>query len=227
MRLKTKVINYFEAMNPLAIYRRKKMQSNLVNRNMTLLIPNCAGGHLFHDLNLRFMSPTINLMMYQNEFLEFVLHLDEYISKDLEFYKHREYSFPCAVLRADNLPDVNIHFTHYDSEAEAKKKWDSRKKRINKDNMFVFLEERDGITKSDIERLSQLKVKGIVVFTCNDYSDIPYQVYIKKYSDNGEIGNILKRHYLNDSKEYEKFFDFVKWFNEADGAPYDVSPFIR
>lgn len=227
MRLKTRVINTFEAVNPLAIFRRKKMQSRVTNKDMTLLIPNCAGGHLFHDLNLRFMSPTINLMMYQNEFLEFVLHLDEYIINDLIFYKHKEYNFPCAVLKADNLPDVNIHFTHYDSEAEAKEKWDSRKKRINKDNLFIFMEERDGITKEDIVKISKLNVKGIVVFTCNDYKDIPYQVYIPKYHNDGKIGNILKRHYLNDSKEYEKYFDFVKWFNEADGSPYDVSSYIK
>lgn len=225
MRLKTRIINKFEAVNPLAIYRRKRMQSKLVNRDMTLLIPNCAGGHLFHDMNLRFMSPTINLMMYQNEFIEFVLHLDDYLKSELFFYKHQEYSFPCAVLKAEGLPNINVHFTHYESEKEATEKWNSRKSRINRENMFVCFEERDGITKDDILRVSQLKIKGLAVFTCNDYKDIPYQIYIPKYHSDGEVGNILKRYYWNDSKEYEKYFDFVKWFNEADGFPYDVSSF--
>ncbi len=227
MKLKTKLINKIEKYNPIAIHRRKAMRSRLTNRDMTLLIPNCAGGHLFHDLGLRFMSPTINIMMYQNEFLKFVFHLDDYIESELHFYKHQEFDFPCAKLSVEGLPDVNLHFTHYESEEEAREKWESRKKRINKDNMFIFIEERDEITKEDIESLAQLNVKGIVAFTCNDYPDIPYQVYIQKYHNDGEIGNILKRRYWDDSKEYENYFDFVKWFNEADGAPYDVSLFRK
>lgn len=227
MNLKTKIINKIETINPIAIHRRKGMQSRLQNKDMTLLIPNCAGGHLFHDLGLRFMSPTINLMMYQNEFLQFVLHLDDYINNELVFYKHKEYEFPCAVLKADGLPDVNIHFTHYDSEEEAREKWESRKKRINRQNMFVCISERDGIFKEEIASLSTLNVRGVVAFTCNDYPDIPYQVYLPKYHGNGEVGNILKRHYIDDSKEYEKKFDFVKWFNEADGSPYDVRRFRK
>ena len=162
MNKKTKLINKVETLNPFAIQRRKKMQKRLENRDMTLLIPNCAGGHIFHDLNLRFMSPTINLMMYQNEFLQFVLNLDKYLSKDLVFYKHDEFEFPCAVLKVKGLPDVHIHFTYYSSESEAAEKWNSRKERINKDNMFVFLEERDGITKGDILKLAQLDIRGVV-----------------------------------------------------------------
>lgn len=227
MDIKIRIANTLEAINPFAVFRRNRMRKRLQNHDMTLLIPNCGGGHLFHDLGLRFMSPTINLMMYQNEFLLFVLHLDDYIHNDLVFYKHDEFSFPCAELKADGLPDVHIHFTHYESEQEAREKWDSRKKRINRDNMFVFCSERDGITKEDIASLSQLKVRGLAVFTCNDYPDIPYQVYIPKYHADGEVGNILQKHYLNDSKEYEKYFDFVKWFNEADGYPYDVRPFRK
>lgn len=227
MNLKTKLLNAFEAVNPPAVSRRKKMQKRLTNRDFTLLIPNCIGGHLYHDLHLQFRSPTINLMMYQPEFLSFVLHLDEYVAGKLRFYKHSEYDFPCAKLQAQGLPEIDLHFTHYDTEQEAAGKWNVRKKRINKDNLFVFLEERDGITKEDILKLSQLDVKGVVAFTCHDYPDIPYQVYLPKYHADGEVGNILRRRYANDSKEYEDYFDFVKWFNEADGAPYDVRPFRK
>ncbi len=226
MNIKIKIKNLISKYNPFAIARRKRMQKQLNNKDITLLIPNCAGGHLFHDLRLQFKSPTINLMMYQDEFIIFCLNLDAYLSADLVFFNHEEYSFPCAKIIVDGLPTIHIHFNHYSSETEAEEKWNERKKRINKNNMFVFAEERDGITKDDILKLSQLRVKGLVVFTCNNYSDIPYQVYIPKYHADGEVGNILIRHYWNDSKEYEKYFDFVKWFNEASGYPYDVSDYI-
>ena len=64
--------------NPAAKTRRAKMRRELRNTDFSLLTPNCMGGILLHDLGLRFLSPTVNLMMRQNEFLQFVLHLDEY-----------------------------------------------------------------------------------------------------------------------------------------------------
>lgn len=111
------------------------------------------------------------------------------------------------------------------SEEEAVKKWNDRVKRINRDNLFIFCEERYGITENEIRLLAEIKAKGIVVFTAKEYDDIPYALYISKYHDDGEVGNILSRNYLDDSREYEAYFDFVKWFNEANGGNYDISPY--
>lgn len=219
--------NVIESKNPFAVIRRNKMRRQLINKDITFLTPNCIGGILFHDLGLRFMSPTVNLMMSQTDFLQFVLHLDTYLKGEFTFFKHPEYICPCAILKAGGVPDLTVHFTHYASEAEALKKWNERKQRINQGNMFVFIEERDGITKEDLLQLANLKVRGLVAFTCNEYLDIPYAVYIPKYHAEGEVGNILTRNYVNDSREYEQYFDFVKWFNEADGGNFDVSRFRK
>lgn len=217
-----KVKNIVERYNPLARRRRRRMQLQLRNQNITFLTPNCIGGILFHDLGLRFMSPTVNLMMTQTDFVKFVLNMDNYLMKDLLFFKHPEYVFPCA-----SLGDITIYFTHYISEKEASEKWNERAKRINKDNLFVFCEERDGITEAEIRSLAKSKVKGIVVFTANQYDDIPYTLYIPKYHEAGEVGNILARNYIDDSREYEMYFDFVKWFNEANGKDYDISAYAK
>lgn len=208
--------------NPLARLRRYRMKKRLHNYNITFLCPNCIGGILFHDLGLRFMSPTVNLMMTQTDFLKFVLNIDHYLNEKFIFYTDQKYNCPCA-----HLSDINIHFTHYETEHEAENKWKDRVKRIQKDNIFIFLEERDGLTKEEILKLSTLKVKGIVVFTANKYEDIPYAVFIKKYQRSGQIGNILKRSLVDDSREYEHYFDFIKWFNNANEGDYDISKFIR
>jgi len=210
--MKTKVTKFLSKYNPLAIFRRKRMRKKLTNKTPTFLCPNCIGGILFHDLGLQFRSPTVNLMMLQTDFVKFVLDLDSYLSKDLVFYKHAEYECPCAM-----LGDISIHFTHYSSEDEARKKWVERSSRIDKNNMFVFLTERDGITEQEMRSLNELKVRGLVVFTAHEYPDIPYTVCISKYKDDGEVGNVLERSYVNDRREYEKYFDFVNWFNTADG----------
>lgn len=203
------------------------MRRKLKNKDFTFLTPNCLGGILLHDLGLQFLTPTINLMMTQGDFLKFVSNLDEYINSDLEFLPPNKHDCPCACIRPSGQPEITIYFTHYKTAEEARIKWVERSARINKDNLFVFLEERDGITRKDLECLKELQVKGIVVFTCNRYPDLPFCVYIDKYHEQGEVGNILKKNLIDDSREYEKIFDFVKWFNEAKGSNYDVKGYTK
>lgn len=220
MFMKDKIKNIIEYYNPLVRRHKRILKSRLKNQNITFLCPNCIGGILFHDLGLRFMSPTVNLMMTQTDFIKFVLNLDDYLEKELLFFDDSEYTCPCAM-----LGDVIIHFTHYHSKEEASIKWNSRAKRINKENLFIFCEERDGITEDEIKSLYTIDARGIVVFTANEYADIPYAVYISKYHKEGEIGNILTKNHIDGSREYELYFDFVRWFNCANGN-YDVSDYI-
>ena len=53
------------------------------------------------------------------------------------------------------------------------------------------------------------------------------EVDIPKYAKDGEVGNILKKNYLTGQREYELYFDFIKWFNEADGGDYCVEPYSK
>lgn len=133
MNTKQSVKRFLSENNPLAIRRRAKMRNELTNKTPTFLCPNCIGGLLFHDLGLQFRSPTVNLMMYQTDFLKFVLHMDDYLGQELQFFEHPEYKFPCA-----HLGDITIHFTHYQSKEEAVHAWYDRSKRIDVNNMFVF-----------------------------------------------------------------------------------------
>lgn len=221
MNTKQLIKRFLSENNPLAIRRRTNMRNKLTNKTPTFFCPNCIGGLLFHDLGLQFRSPTVNLMMYQTDFLKFVLHMDDYLSRELYFFEHPEYKFPCA-----HLGDITVHFTHYQSEKAAAHAWYERSKRIDINNMFVFLEERDGLTKENIVQLGNIHARGLVVFTAHAYSDIPYVLQIPKYESDGEIGNILRKSYLDGHHEYEEYFDFVKWFNEADGN-FDIRPFLK
>ena len=149
--------------------------------------------------------------------------MDYYLTQKLAFFKHPEYDFPCA-----HLGDITLHFTHYHTEEEAAQKWAERSARIDRDNLFVFLEERDGLTREDILRLGSIHARGLVVFTANTYPDIPYALQIPKYASDGEVGDILAKSYWDDSREYEIYFDFVKWFNQAGcKSDFDISPYIK
>ena len=208
--------------NPIAAARRKKMRSLIRNTEASFLCPNCIGGILFHDLGMRFYSPTVNLMMFQDHFIRFVLNRESYLRETLQFYEDENYSCPCA-----HLGDVNIYFTHYKTQEEARNKWIDRSMRIDDNNLFIFAEERDGVGEHQIRELGKVSARGVLVFTAHQYPDIPYAQFLPSYEKEGEVGNILKRSFFDDSREYEKYFDFVKWFNEADGGDYDITPYIR
>ena len=222
MELKEQLKKILSRCNPLAIRRRNTMRSRLRNQTPSFLCPNCIGGILFHDLGLQFRSPTVNLMMTQRDFVRFVLELEHYLAMKPFFFDKEGYDCPCA-----KLGDITIHFTHYKTEEEALAKWEQRKERLDRENLFVFLTERDGLTREEILSLGKLKLRGLVVFTAHDCPDIPYAVHIPKYASDGEIGNILAKNLRDESREYEHYFDFVKWFNEADGAPYDAAPYAK
>lgn len=222
-----KIKNKILAKNPIAKSRRNKMRKEIENDNPSFLCPNCIGGILFHDLGLKFNSPTVNLSLDQKDFIKFVLNYDEYMSGEFEFFDKKEFSCPCAHLKYEGGEPIVINFTHYETPEIALDKWYKRAERLDKNNLFIFLQERDGVTKEDIMSLKDIDAKGLVVFTANKYEDIPYCVHIPKYEPDGEVGNILKRSYIDDSREYEKYFDFVKWFNEANGKPYNVESFQK
>lgn len=222
MSVKSAVKHLLDEDNPLVLHRRRQMRRALTNPNPSFLCPNCIGGILFHDLGLQFRSPTVNLMLRQTDFVKLVLNLDEYLARELRFFPIPDAHFPCA-----RLGDIVIHFTHYANEQEAARAWYQRAKRIDRNNLFVFLEERDGLSEREIRALADIQARGLVVFTANDYPDIPYAVRIPKYTPDGEVGNILKKSWLDGSREYEKYFDFVKWFNEAHGGDFSAAPFCR
>lgn len=221
MTMKERITKTLEKYNPLAIRRQRRMRENLKEESISFFAPNCIGGILFHDLGLKFQSPTVNLMLSQTDFAKFMLDFEEYSKKEFIFFEKPGMTCPCA-----RLGDITVHFTHYHSPQEAVEKWKSRMKRIDYNNVFVFIEERDGLTKEQMKSLETLNVRGIVAFTAKRYDDIPYAVFLPKYENDGEVGNILQRNRIDNSREYEKYFDFVKWFNEADGYPFDVSNFV-
>lgn len=75
-------------------------------------------------------------------------------------------------------------------------------------------------------QLSNIRAKGLVIFTANAYPNISCALQLPQYARDGEVGNILAKSYWDGSHKYEMYFDFVKWFNEANGN-FDIFPFIK
>lgn len=193
--------------------RRKKyllkQRKLLSNNSLSLISNNCNGGVLLHELGLRFNSQFVNLFLYASDYIKYLENFDYYNSLKLSFDKQSTESYPVG-----KLEDIRIHFVHYSTEQEAEVKWEERKQRIDKNNLFVMFTEQKECTAEIVERFDKLPFKNKVMFTYNEYKNLPSTIYLENFKDNPLGVNMFfefKKGFS--SKRKYDVFDFVSWFN--------------
>lgn len=201
-------LNNFYILPKLA---RKRARKKIRNKNITIFCSNCIGGIIYHELGMHFMSPTINLRIYSNDFIRFLLNINAYLEKKLEFIEPTE-GCPAAM-----LGDVLITFTHFSNNKEAEVKWEERKKRINWNNVYIILNDRDNVTEDNIRSLDAVPCKNIVVFTSQKYESIPYTFQITEFFNEPCVGDLISRSRITGMRKYEQYFDYVAWLNNTKG----------
>ncbi|MGN0990323.1 MAG: DUF1919 domain-containing protein [Candidatus Ventricola sp.] len=180
-------------------------RKRLNNDGFSIICSNCIGGLIYHRLGKPFLSPTINLWMSQPDFLKFVLDLRGYLDEELVFIEDK-YDYPVALLR-----DIKIYFAHYHSESEAQDCWNRRRSRVNYDNLYIIMYDRDGITQEDIRQLENIQCKAKIVLSDKKHEQLDY-VLTMKPTDNPHGQQFMDRNWLG-MMTFEKQFDFVKWLN--------------
>ncbi|MDO4340833.1 MAG: DUF1919 domain-containing protein, partial [Eubacteriales bacterium] len=183
----------------------EKMRDKLQADNFSIICSNCIGGTIYHRLGKQFLSPTINCWMHQPDFLKFVFDLKYYLTLNLEFIE-TEYNYPVAL-----CGDVKVFFNHSKTKEEAAESWNRRKGRVNYDNLFVIMYDRDGITEEDLRKLGTLNCKNKIVLSDKPRPNMDYVLTMKPHNrPNGE--QFLDRDSFG-IRTYEKRFDYVKWLN--------------
>ena len=184
---------------------------NLNERDFTIISNNCWGGHCYRYFNLPYNSPTIGLYFFSSDFIRFVSHLDEYLRMELkmisvtdsihydELVKYHPGSLNKPIGRLGD--DVEIVFLHYNSNKEAKSKWDRRSRRVNLNNVIVKFSEMNGCTKEHLLAFDKLPYERKFVFVTKDY-DINSQVIFREYFGMPEI--------TNDTTLFRKYVDLIK-----------------
>lgn len=185
-----------------------KLQKNLQVSEFSIICSNCIGGIIYHRLGKKFLSPTVNLWINQKEFLKMVKELKKYMEYDLIFIDHPKYNFPVA-----KLNDIFIYFNHSKTIDEAKKDWNRRRNRINYDNLYIIMYDRDGITKEDILSLQNIRCRNKIVFSDKSYHGINYVKTVRPNKKINGISLLDKDLFLR--RTFEKKFDFVKWLNDG------------
>ena len=93
--------------------------------------------------------------------------------------------------------------------------WIERSKRINLENIFILMTDRDGCTKEDLIEFDNLPYKNKVVFTHLPYDDINSAIYIKGFEEEKQVGMCFNFKNRYTGKKYYDDFDYVNWFNEG------------
>ena len=136
-----------------AFFRRfinQKNRQRLLNHNMSVIASNCAGAFILHDLGQKFNSPFVNLYLEPADFIKYLTDIEHYRQAKLRFLQNERH-YPVAM-----LDDIRIYFMHYHSEQEAAAKWYERSARLNSDNLFIIMTDRDGCTYQDLLNFDRL-----------------------------------------------------------------------
>ena len=194
--------------------RNKRLQwwrYKLKNKKITIMSNNCNGTFIYHDLNLEFNSPTINLFIPVKYFVKFMENLDYYLKQELKEYDDKSVDYPVGI-----LDDIRINFMHYKTFQEAKEKWYERCKRIDKTNRFVIMNETENATYEDLVNFDKLPYENKVVWTHKPYPEIESAFYIKGFEDKGAcdcLFEFLPNKTIKYMRYYEQF-NCVKFLNK-------------
>lgn len=192
-------------------YRYAILSKRLNNHDFTLLSNNCLGAIYLHDIHQPFLTPTINAGTVPRDYIKFLANLDYYLS--LEMQMSEEESTPTE--QYGYVGDIRVYFPHFKYYDEPREKWNIRRHRVNKNNLFIIMTERDNCTYEDLVAFDKLPYKKKVVFTVREYPEIKSAFYLKGCVDlkTGQLGFAFEYPHRWSLKRYMEQFDLIKWFN--------------
>ena len=188
-----------------------QMRERLENENFSIISSNCIGGILCHDLNARYNSPPVHMFFMAADFVKFCSRIPYYTSllptDDVE--RTLELWYPVC-----DLDDIKIYCVHYKSGDHVREKWVERALRINYENLFIIMTDRDGLTEELVAEMSRIPYPK-VVYSAKSY---PYDfvVQVKEFEKHNQVGQLHLFADYQGNRYYEKNFDLIAWLNQRE-----------
>lgn len=188
----------------------------LKNRTPAIICNNCFGGLVYHNLGLRFCSPTIDLYFTQKDYMAFLQGLEGYLQADLREVTDAPESFPVGELTCDGK-SIRIYFMHYRNFAEARQKWDARRQRVDLNNVYIIWQTMY-LSPQDAEAFERLPWPNKMVIAKNNPTDSPcvqtLEVLAKPDYRMGEILEYKSRFSLQRHMDDVDYIGFLNTKNE-------------
>ncbi len=192
-----------------------KIRKKIKNKNFTIISNNCTAGFIYHDLGLKFLTPTINLFIRTDEYITFISDLKYYLSSSLIEDKTKKVGYPVGILKSNNKkkPDIHIYFNHYKTFKDAKDKWEERKKRINFDNICYIMDFYDNSYDVKlIDSFNKLKLRNKIVLLHNSNIHKKNSFCFKYVEDEIPNGKLFLFTGLTGKRNMDEF-DYVEFIN--------------
>lgn len=197
----------------LTAKRNENRRSRLRNTDFTIISQNCIGGVIYHNLGKQFSSPTINLWFKPNDFLRLLENLPYYLTEATlvaDLAETARLGYPVGIL--DN--DIKVYFQHYRDFQEAKTKWDERKHRVNYDNLFIIMTDRDGCTLDMMQKFGKLSYKNKVILVGKSHPECSVALKLNRCLENNHLGNVFKGNLVTGKTKLDQF-DYVTFLNDG------------
>lgn len=202
------------------LFRKKYSQRDielLKDKKFVIVCDNCWAGSVYQWLERPYNSPFISIGFYGDCYIKLLSDFDNYMSKQLNFvteskYKNREITYPLAL-----LGDIELHFTHYKTEEEAKTKWNRRTARMmedsnNKDDYIFMMSDAWYATEQNFKDFNQLPLKNKISFSVNEFKHLNLKNHYRVVERDKKFKNKVP----NGVKLFKIMFlyvDFYKWMS--------------
>ncbi len=195
---------YHKLLNVYLEFRRKpyiEEMKKIIDANTSIISSNCFAGLIMQDLGMQYNSPTLGLYFMAPDYIEFLKHLEFYLTKaEIVFVEHSKYPlgderrknwkhwYPIGLLDGK----VEIHFLHYHSEEDAREKWHRRAARVNFNKLLVVGMEQNLCTEKEIAAFDQLSFEKKYFFSSKRVNS-KNCLFLKEYEKKGEVGDAYKK----------------------------------
>lgn len=193
-----------------------KLQKKYGKTNVSIISQNCVGGVLYSLFGSLFASPTINLVIYDEDFVKICENPKHYFGIDavplLEANSKEGKGHPLII-----IDDIVVHAVHYKNCAHACEAWNRRRKRFNFDKYVIIAMAWDLHYRNDlIERLQSLGDKCLIVSNLPKHEGLPNVCFINPnvYSndENGFPRHALTERIPKSSLRYfERDTNIIDW----------------
>lgn len=198
-------------------YYSKKDIELLKNKDFVIVCDNCWSGSVYQWLKRPYNSPFISIGFYGDCYIKLLSNFDYYMNLPLTFikeskYKNRDITYPLAL-----IDDVELHFTHYKTEEEARTKWTRRTARMledtNRDNYIFMMSDAWYATEKNFKDFNKLPYKNKISFSINKFEHLN----LKNHYQILEIDKKFKDRVPNGVKLFKIMFiyvNFYKWMQK-------------
>lgn len=183
------------------------------NTDFTIISNNCWAGYIYRRFGLPYLTPTVGLYFFADDFLKLCSDIKGHMEMPLKFISADESRHREEIVRKGqiNVPiarlgDIEVVFLHYATKDEAAEKWNRRVNRINYDNLIVKFGKMNCCTDEHLKRFDQLIFRKKICFVPNgDDTNIRCGIRFKSAVGREEI--------KDDTSEYSRYINLKKMIN--------------